>query len=135
MRNKFRAIENIFLALGIISTVIISGEASGWKNVFGEWTLWITLPYFTFFIVSYSANRKASSRNVYLASFITSIIIVILPLLIYVDAFYIHSTSTSALVFIFIPFYVLIGGPAIFFVISKLIKVPSSISKCNTFRF
>ncbi|MCP4368371.1 MAG: hypothetical protein GY797_09725 [Deltaproteobacteria bacterium] len=121
MKTKYRIGETVLLIVGIIATLLISGEASSSSDLISGWNLWLILPYLSFFLISLIANNKAKSEGVHIASFITSILILLFPLFIYIDAFYIHTSSTSSLVLLFVPLYIFIGGPVLFLMTIKII--------------
>ena len=120
-KRTYRSVEIASLSVAAISTFIIAGEASEWQSVLNEWNLWILSPYIFFFIISVTANHQSGSVNVASASCYTAILILAFTLFIYIDAFYIHVSSTSALVFLFIPLYLIIGGPVVFFIIYMIV--------------
>ena len=122
MGNKYRISELLALCIAMIGTVLIGFEASNWKEILTFSNIWIILPYISFFIISTVANKISKSPNVSQASCITAILILIFTLLVYIDAFYISISSTSALVFLFVPFYLLFGGPILFIIIFKIIS-------------
>ena len=120
-KRTYRSVEIASLSVAAISTFIIAGETSDWQSVLNEWNLWILSPYIFFFIISVTANHQSGSVNVASASCYTAILISAFTLFIYIDAFYIHVSSTSALVFLFIPLYLIIGGPVVFFIIYMIV--------------
>lgn len=115
LTNKFcKSIEISALTMAIISVVIFLLMSSGWKLHINLMYLWAILPYAVFFLISSIANSYKPSPSLPLASCITSILILCFTLVIYIDGMFIHTSSTSALLFLFVPFYLLLGGPFTF---------------------
>ena len=121
-KNKYRSIEILSLLIAAVSAVLIAGEAADWKELFSVFNLWIVLPYILFFIISTKSNQKSKSSIVPIASCLTALLILSFTLLVYIDSFYISASSTSALVFIFVPFYIVVGGPIAFYVLYSIIN-------------
>ena len=131
-KSKYQLIEIISLLFAIILSLIIAGEASNWNNIFNGWNLWIIFPYIFFLIISLTAKYQAPSINLFLASCITALSLLLLTLFIYIDALFIHISSTSSLVLIFVPFYLFVGGPIIFFITYKVISLIDKRKKYST---
>jgi len=122
-KSKYQLIEIIFLLVAIIASLIIAGDVSNGDNILTGVNLWIISPYILFLIISLVAKYQSQSNNLSLASCITAVFLLLFTLLVYIDAFYIHISSTSALVFIFVPLYLFVGGPILFFIVYKVINM------------
>lgn len=113
----FRAIEIVALAACVISVFYIMLKAAGWELSSAVLHLWAILPYIVFFIISSIVSHRKRSSIVHKAASITSVLMLAVSLTIYIDGMFIHATSTSFLLFMFVPFYLLFGGPLIFAII------------------
>lgn len=120
-KNKYRSIEILALVIAAVSAVLIACEAADLNELFSAFNLWIVLPYILLFIISTKSNQKSKSSIVPIASCLTALLILSFTLLVYIDSFYINASSTSALVFIFVPFYIVVGGPIAFYVLYSIV--------------
>lgn len=71
--------------------------------------LWVILPFIILIILTMYIYRKALSSASRVAILLTSIIVVVSSVLIYWFSIFNSESSTSALVFIFIPIYALVA--------------------------
>lgn len=110
-KKFYRSVETGALVIAAISSIILMMVASGWDLSFDLSYLWAILPYVTFFIISSVIHTRWLSPILPLATCITSILILSFTLVVYVDGIFIHTSSTSPLIFLFVPFYLLLGGP------------------------
>jgi len=110
-KKIYRLFETGALAIAAISSVIFMLVASGWELHLDLSYLWAILPYVTFFLISSIVHARQLSPILPLATCITSILILSFTLVVYIDGMFIHTSSTSALLFLFVPFYLLVGGP------------------------
>ncbi len=76
------------------------------RSLLSGFTAWVILPYAVFSV----ACSLVRTRGVALIIFVVSVMAVLCAGFIYVDALFLHSSSTSALVFIFIPLYQVIAA-------------------------
>jgi len=81
---------------------------------------WVLSPYLL--LGALIATVGAKSRSTRLASLIAAIAVSLGASYLYVDAMYFHVSSTSALIFVFVPPYCLLGGLAIFAVTALLAR-------------
>jgi hypothetical protein len=114
MGKLAKRLEIAFLLSSSAATLLIMFHASGWNFGFESFIsaafyLWAVLPYIIFFVVSFFVRREAASRMANWSTCITSLLLLVITLLVYIDAMFIHVSSTSCLVFIFLPLYLLIG--------------------------
>lgn len=122
-KNKYWSFETGALAIAVISSVFFMLVASEWKLHFDLLYLWVILPYLTFFLISLIIHVRLSSPILPFATFITSILILSFTLVVYIDGMFIHTSSTSALLFLFVPFYLLVGAPLTLGVILGLFRL------------
>ena len=122
-KNKYRSFETGALAISAISSVFFMFVASGGELHFDLSYLWVILPYLTFFTISLIIHIHLSSPRLPFATFITSILILSFTLVVYIDGIFIHTSSTSALLFLFVPFYLLVGAPLMLVVLLGLFRV------------
>ncbi len=109
IKNKYRLFEVGALSISAISSVFFMLYASEGELLFYILCLWAILPYLSFFIISLIVNFYFSSPRLSLATFITSILMLSFTLVVYIDGMFIHASSTSALLFLFVPLYLLVG--------------------------
>ena len=83
--------------LGTLAAMVYAGGSPG--ALLSGFTLWALLPY----AALAGAAAIAPTRGTLLATLIVSVVAVIFGGLVYIDALFIHVSSTSALVFVFIP--------------------------------
>jgi hypothetical protein len=107
----------LFLLTASLAVVLIGLDASDWDFRFDGIYAWLVSPYVIFFCVSFLMKR--TRLNIWV-NCIASFLMLAITLLIYIDGMYIHTSSTSALIFIFVPIYLLFGIP-VFMGISFLI--------------
>lgn len=112
-KKIYRAFETGALAIAAIASVILMFVASGCELHYDLAYLWAILPYATFFLISSIVRARQLSPILPLVTCITSIMILFITLAVYIDGIFIHTTSTSTLLFLFVPFHILVGGPLI----------------------
>ena len=112
-----KTINFIFIALGLLVSIGTSiyaaqpwGDNYAYQDISGYfllliWEFWIGLP----FLLLYLFNKKYSNSNTHLKLLLfASLIVSIFGNYIYVESIVFSSSSTSALIFIFLPLYQLI---------------------------
>ena len=115
-----RIVEASSLGLAAIFTFTIMLYTDGWYFTSGADYLAVLSPYVVFFVLSQVVGRAAG------AGCITAVLMLAFTVFVYGDSVFVHTTSTSALIFIFAPVYMLVGGPAFFGIliaIRSLIRV------------
>lgn len=108
------------MGLAAIFTFIIMLYSSGWRFTSGAFYLGALSPYVAFFVLSHMVGRAAG------AGCITAVLMLAFTVFVYSDSMLLHTSSTSALIFIFAPLYLLFGGPAFFGIllgVGRLIRV------------
>jgi hypothetical protein len=70
---------------------------------------WVMLPFGVLFILTFSTHRKGRSSAARVAAFLTSLLVIILSVALYWDVVFRPESSTSALAFLFVPFYALVA--------------------------
>ncbi len=105
--NQTNAATVAVLAIGSFVTVaaLVHGGGS-LASLFSGFTVWALVPYG----VLLASRSLARTRGRALATLIVSSLATAFAVLVYLDAMFVHTSSTSALVFIFIPLYQLIAA-------------------------
>jgi hypothetical protein len=85
--------------------------------------VWVSLPFAALIILTSSIHRKVHSTASRVAIFLTSILVVVSSVLIYWASIVNSESSTSALVFIFIPIYGLVATAAFYLLTLFLLRV------------
>lgn len=115
-RSVAVAIASLVLAAAVTLWSMLHGAR--WKFEWSWFYPWAVSPY-AVFLVLVLITRKAT-KSAQLASTIASVMILLFASFMYVDAMFVHVTSTSALIFIFGPFYLMVGG-TVTFIIATLV--------------
>jgi hypothetical protein len=112
--NQTNATTVAILVIGSFVTVaaLVRGGGSI-ASLFSGFTVWALVPYGILF--ASSSLARTSGRA--LATLIVSSLATAFAVLIYFDAMFVSTSSTSALVFVFIPLYQLIVAAILFAVI------------------
>jgi hypothetical protein len=114
-----RAITVVFLVFSMGIVTLQMFRASGWNvSEVGLFEGWVIVPYIIFFCISLLV-KKTQTMNLSLC--MSSLLMFLFTLLFYSD---ISSSSTACLVFLFGPFYLLIGIPVFIglsFIIAKIL--------------
>lgn len=90
------------LGLGAVMTIGALVRAAGFSKLLSGFTLFALLPYVLFGSASFLAR---TSRGRAIAILLVSTAATIFALLVYGDLIFIHPSSMSGLVFLFVPFY------------------------------
>ncbi len=96
------------LVVAAVVTAVLMARAAGWTwrpNLLVGWAL---MPYAA--LAGYVLLRSRSGAGAK-ASLSVSLIALIFTCWAYIDASFVHLSSTSALIFLFVPLYLLVGGP------------------------
>jgi hypothetical protein len=100
----------MMLVAGVV-TWLLMYRASGWVIRFDLMIAWALLPYAALSLYALVRSHHDPSGARTKASFWACLIALVFALWVYLDASFVHLSSTSALVFLFVPLYILIGGP------------------------
>ena len=104
---SLRRVSYSFLVLGGLGTLaLMVYAAQGFRSLLSGFTVWALIPYAAFAI----ATRIACTRGSIIAASVASFVGVLFGMFIYVDALFVHISSTNALVFVFIPLYQLLAA-------------------------
>jgi len=120
-KNPFRTVECITLIFAGVATgsgILIMAIGARNPSAFLfmiPFAGWVMLPYWTFYRVTTSQYRKHYFPGLPACACITAVLMVALSFYAYIDAMFIHTTSTSVLIFAGMPFWLLIGGPIMLF--------------------
>ena len=102
-----RSVSYSVLVLASLSTLgFMVYAAQSFRSLLSGFTLWALTPYLTFA----SAICIARTRGSIIAASIVSLVAVFFATCAYIEALFVHISSTSALVFLFIPFYQLLAA-------------------------
>jgi hypothetical protein len=107
-----RIIEAVCLAIATVFTFITLLLGAGWEFQWDWFYLWTLSPYIALFALSRYVGRFNSLAAG--AGCVAAVLMLGFTLFAYGDGMYIHSSSTSALIFIYAPFYLIFGGPVVF---------------------
>jgi hypothetical protein len=118
------------LAMGMmlvaaIATWFLMFRASGWTIRFGGMFAWALLPYAALSLYALVRSRHGSVEAGRKASFWACLAALMFALWAYLDASFVHLSSTSALVFLVVPLYLLVGGPLLGEVLYRVMKTRS----------
>jgi hypothetical protein len=112
------------VVLGAVCTLAIMVYATSWENGFDftlpVFYLWVLLPYVVLLVSIVRIHQKDTSTASRAAILITSISVVTFSQLIYYDSMFVSLTSTSALIFVFLPIYAL-AAIAIIYLVSRIL--------------
>ena len=110
MKN-LRNIGIAIIALGAVATLGILVSTTSFADNFSDilitlgFYLWVMLPFAVLFTATLFIDRKNFSSAAQIAILFTSMLVVLSSVLIYWLSIFRSESSTSALVFLFIPFY------------------------------
>jgi hypothetical protein len=97
------------LAFGIMASTTSSIESLSDLPILLGFYLWVALPFVVLIVLTLYIHRKGLSPASRAAALISSTLVVVSSVLIYWASIFHSESSTSALVFIFIPIYALIA--------------------------
>ena len=109
------------MLVGGVITWLLMYRASGWVIRFDPMIAWALLPYAALSLYALVRSHHDPSGARTRASFWACLIALAFALWAYLDASFVHLSSTSALVFLFVPLYLLLGGPLLGEVLSRII--------------
>ena len=102
-----KSITYTVIAIGAVGTLgVMAYAGQSLQSLLSGFTLWALAPFATFA----AACALARSRSVIVVALIAAVVATLFAAIIYIDAFFIHIHSTSALVFIFVPLYQLVAA-------------------------
>jgi len=111
-----RIVEKTLQKIELTSLVIAAGfaltcwfYAGGYK--LDGWVFWVISPYASFYI--FSRFIQSPSPFAIKASFYVALLMLLFTVVVYVGGVFVSTSSTSALVFYFVPICLLIGGPIV----------------------
>jgi hypothetical protein len=101
-----KSITYTVLAIGALGTLgVMAYAGQSLESLVSGFTLWALAPFATF-----AAACALARRAVAIGVLVAAVVATLFAAFIYIDAFFIHIHSTSALVFIFIPLYQLVAA-------------------------
>lgn len=123
------SLRNIGIAvavLGAAGTLAIMLHAASWQVADATTLallLWACLPYIVLAISNFRIHRRGPSSGSGIAILAASLLVVTLSVWLYYDSVYVSTTSTSALIFIFLPGYALVATAVIYYVTKAVISL------------
>ena len=120
------SLRNIGIAaaiLGAVGTLAIMLHAASWQVADATTLallLWACLPYVVLVISNFRIHRRSPSAASGIAILAASLVVVTLSVWLYYDSVYVSTTSTSALIFLFLPGYALAATAVIYYVTKAL---------------
>ena len=105
--------------LGILLYTSFSAEAIDAITII--FYIWALAPYMVLFLLTLRVHRSKSSAAARVATFSSSLAVVILSVFFYYDAIFLSMSSTSVLVFIYVPAYALVAIVAVYLATKFLI--------------
>ena len=112
MNNKIlKSVEISALALSIITTVLAMLYSAGWSIDFGAvlFILWAISPYICVFSIGQLLKKITSIPQTSLLFCTVAILMFVFTLLTY-STMFANQSSTAALAFVIVPFYLFIGS-------------------------
>jgi len=107
--STLRKIETGSLILAATFASVSCLYFSGFK--LNGFVFWALVPYAVYFVLSRFILTQSSFST--LAGCIVAALMLVFTLVVYIDGFFVHTSSTSALLFLFVPLFLLIGGPVV----------------------
>ena len=120
------SLRNIGIAaavVGAVGTLAIMLHATSWQvadAITLAFLLWACLPYIVLLISNFRIHRRGPSFASAIAILAASLLVVTFSLWLYYDSVYVSETSTSALIFVFLPGYALVATGIIYYVTKAL---------------
>jgi glucan phosphoethanolaminetransferase (alkaline phosphatase superfamily) len=116
------AVIGAVAALGImVSTTSAVGGLSDLAFTLGFY-VWVLLPFVLLILLNSYAHRSGLSPAPRAAALLTTVVVVVSSVFIYWSSIFGSESSTSALVFLFIPLYAVVGGAVLFGLAWLLLK-------------
>jgi hypothetical protein len=107
-----RIAEAVSLVFAAAFTFVTMLYGACWRFEWNGFYPWALSPYLVFFALSRFFGKFSAFGAA--AGCIAAVLMLVFTLFAYGDAMYVHVSSTSPLIFIFVPFYLLVGGPTVF---------------------
>lgn len=128
--KNLSVVEILALLLSIIVTVLAMLFAATWEIDSGHipFILWAVSPYISLFFADVVLRRLTSVSKLPLLFCVTSLLMLAFTLLAYVGTLR-DKSSTYALIFLFVPFYLYVGGVIVLgvgLILALLAKMPKS---------
>ena len=102
-----RVVSYCIAAVGTVVTLVAMAHGGGGlRSLLSGFTIWALVPYAGFAAASAIARTRASL----IAAFAVGLTAVLFGSFMYLNALFVHISSTSALVFVFIPLYQLLAA-------------------------
>lgn len=109
----------VMMGVATSATFVLMLRAAGWTFRMNPFFVWALLPYAAMTVYALAGRRSARrSRAILCACFA----VLGVTLWAYLDASFVHVSSTSGLVFLFLPLYLLIGGIVLVELLARLFR-------------
>jgi hypothetical protein len=130
--NKLRTVEIYALAISTIVTVWAMLKVAAWQIDLAAIAVicWAISPYVILFSATVLLSKFTSLPKIWLVSCVTSILMLVFTLLFYVGTAG-DDSSTYALIFIFVPIWLYIGGLTLLILGSLVAWLSEQIGKRN----
>jgi hypothetical protein len=115
--KSLRTIGALIIIIGAMITLYLlvstTSPIASWSDLLITlgFYAWVMLPFVDLLVLAFVVHRKARSQAAGVAVFLTSILVVIFTVALYWTAGLRSGSSTSAIAFVFVPFYALVAIP------------------------
>jgi hypothetical protein len=133
-----KSLRNVGIIIIIIGALVTFGIMISTTSAIGSFSdllitlgfyLWVALPFVVLIALTFYIHRKGLSPASRLAILLTSILVAVSSVLVYWASIFNSESSTSALVFIFIPIYALVTIAVVYGLTWLLLRLFMSKSK------
>jgi hypothetical protein len=127
--KSLRTIGIVITITCAVATFVIMGSTTSAVGTLADilitlgFYLWVVLPFAVLIALTFYIHRKGRSPASRVAIFLTSIIIAVSSVFVYWASIFKSESSTSALVFIFIPFFALIAIAVVYVLAWLLLRL------------
>ena len=121
--TSLRNIGIVAAVLGAVGTLAMMLHSASWQvadAITLALLLWACLPYIVLAISNFRIHRRGPSFASGIAILAASLLVVTFSVWLYYDSIYVYTTSTSALIFLFLPGYALVATAVIYYVTKAL---------------
>lgn len=128
--NTLKNIGVVTISIGTIWTLGILLYLTSHAEAVDATTIvlfvWALTPYIILFVWTLKVHQARSSAAACIANFVSSLVVVIASVFFYYDAIFLSLSSTSVLVFLFVPGYALVAIPSIYLMTKFLFGLRNS---------
>ncbi len=98
------------IALVVACSIMVYAGGGRFSLVMLIFLAWVTLPYVAFFAVTTHLYRSRPNTALSWTAATISVLMLAFTSFVYIDGILIHTDAQSGLLFLFVPFYLLVGG-------------------------